>query len=303
MLKTPRLLRATWVIFCKDLKLMLGSGHKNRGKSGSFGLAQPILLGLLLIFVFSLSTGTGGTGGAGGTVVVDGTGGAGSMVGAGENIHPQAAATIFWLASLFCLTLVFTSLYALEESAAQRIGLLLSPAPVQSVWLGKALAGFAVLLLTQVVFFPATVIFLNQSCAGWKNIIAALGVILLTDAGLVILGSLLGALTAGQSARESILSILIFPLLLPLLLAAIQISSALFSADGLPGNIHGNITGNISGDASGDALGNVSGDLSGELFGSIASAIGGWLKIILAFDCIFAGAGILLFAFVYKHQE
>ncbi|MDR2826058.1 MAG: heme exporter protein CcmB [Deltaproteobacteria bacterium] len=232
------MLNATCAIFKKDLKLMLGKG------AGS-GLAQATLFGLLLIFIFSLTK------------------------SASEGISPEAAATVFWVATLFSLVLVFSGLYALEETKAQRRGLLLAPSPIQSIWLGKALAGLVIVLLTQLVFLPGVGIFLDQPAWEFEKLCMAPGVILLVDIGLVAPGSLLGALTQGQSAREPLLSIVIFPLLLPLLLAAIRLCAALFSAD-TP---------------------------------QTSESFFAWLKLVLAFDSLYAAAGLLLFAFVYKYPD
>ena len=79
------------------------------------GLVQGLLLGLLLLFVFSLSQGVG------------------------ERMSPQGAGAVFWLGSAFCQVLIFNTLYALEEANGARLGLLLAPAPIQAVWLGTLL--------------------------------------------------------------------------------------------------------------------------------------------------------------------
>ena len=97
------------------------------------GLVQGLLLGLLLLFVFSLSQGVG------------------------ERMSPQGAGAVFWLGSAFCQVLIFNTLYALEEANGARLGLLLAPAPIQAVWLGKALAGRLLLLVAQMFVVPAAV--------------------------------------------------------------------------------------------------------------------------------------------------
>ena len=76
------MLKAACLIARKDLRLVLSRGA---------GLVQALLLGLLLIFVFSLSRETG------------------------ETMSGQGAATIFWLSSAFCQVLSFNMLYGLEE--------------------------------------------------------------------------------------------------------------------------------------------------------------------------------------------
>ena len=90
------MLRLTLAMLRKDLALTLARGS---------GLIQALLLGLLLLFVFSLSQGIG------------------------ERLGPQAAAAVFWLSSAFCQVLIFNQLYAQEEVNSARLGLLLCPAP------------------------------------------------------------------------------------------------------------------------------------------------------------------------------
>ena len=183
------MLKAACLIARKDLRLVLSRGA---------GLVQALLLGLLLIFVFSLSRETG------------------------ETMSGQGAATIFWLSSAFCQVLSFNMLYGLEEANGSRAGLLLL-----SVLLGKAAAGLCIILAAQFLFLPATIVFLGQSLGdGWPLALLAL---VLTDIGMASLGSLLGALSQGQAARESLLSIVLFPLIIPILLAGIRVCAGGFS--------------------------------------------------------------------------
>ena len=70
------------IIAQKDIKLLFSRG---------IGVIQALLLGLLLIFIFSLSK------------PLD------------ENTTAQTAATIFWLASIFCQVLTFNILYHIEK--------------------------------------------------------------------------------------------------------------------------------------------------------------------------------------------
>ena len=146
------MLKAACLIARKDLRLVLSRGA---------GLVQALLLGLLLIFVFSLSRETG------------------------ETMSGQGAATIFWLSSAFCQVLSFNMLYGLEEANGSRAGLLLLPTPVQSVLLGKAAAGLCIILTAQFLFLPATIVFLGQSLGdGWPLALLAL---VLTDIGMASL--------------------------------------------------------------------------------------------------------------------
>lgn len=191
------MLRAACSIAAKDLRLAL---------AGAQGLVQTVLLGLLLIFIMSLSREPG------------------------EMSPPLAAAAVFWLATAFGQVLVFNFLYGLEEAEGARLGLLLAPCPVQAVWLGKAAAGWVLLFCCQMVFAPAAVAFLGQTVAG--SLVAGLGVVAAVDWGLCALGSLLGALTIGRSSRESLLTVILFPLLIPVLLAGIRLLETVISGRG-----------------------------------------------------------------------
>ena len=192
------MLKAACLIARKDLRLVLSRGA---------GLVQALLLGLLLIFVFSLSR---------------------------------------------------------EDANGSRAGLLLLPTPVQSVLLGKAAAGLCIILTAQLLFLPATIVFLGQSLGdGWPLALLAL---VLTDIGMASLGSLLGALSQGQAARESLLSIVLFPLIIPILLAGIRVCAGGFS-EALPEGVES------------------------------------WLGIAVAFDAVFLAAGLVLFPFVFSGDE
>ena len=228
------MLRLMFAMTRMDLALTLARGS---------GLVQALLLGLLLLFVFSLSQGIG------------------------ERMAPQGAAAVFWISSAFCQVLIFNQLYALEEVNNSRLGLLMCPAPVQAVWLGKGCAGLTLLVLAQIVFLPAAVVFLGQDLSG--PLPEALLALVLTDIGMCALGSLLGALAQGQAARESLLSIVLFPLLTPLLLAGISVGAQALGAPNLGG----------------------------------PDGPGAWLGVAAAFDAVFLGAGLLLFGYIYAGDE
>lgn len=222
------MLKYAWIMLRKDLRLSL---------SRSNGFFQALLLGLLLIFIFSLS------------------------VGAGERASPENSASIFWLASTFCLVLIFSRMFAHDEAHGAHAGLLLTAAPIQAIWLGKVIAGFFVCTLSQIIFIPAMFIFLGQNVAG--PVLPGLLGLFATDAGICILGGLFGGLGNHQSGGESLLSLIFFPLLIPLLLAGI-------------------------------ALGSLS------LGGGNPEMMQTWIFLAGAFDAIYAALSLLCFPFLYK---
>lgn len=214
-------------IATKDLKLSL----RNRS-----ALAQAILLGFLLIFLFSLSRETG------------------------QQTSPLEGATIFWLATLFCQLLLFNQLYSFEDEKKARIYLLLLGRPTQCVWLGKMLAAFCLLLLSQAVFLVGDIIFLNQRPG--ENFLMFFAALAICDFGICALGSLLGALGSGESARNSLLAIILFPLLAPILLAGINLSALAFCGENIEASL--------------------------------------WIGLGAAFDSIFSAAALLLYNSIYQ---
>lgn len=210
----------------KDLRLIFLGGS---------GFVQAVLLGFLLIFVFSIA-------------------GSGAL-------QPRWVAAIFWLATAFGLVLIFNNLYALEEENETRQGLVVAPVSMQSIWLGKVIAGGILLVLVQALFIPAEIVFLGvNKITSWTGLFL---LIVLVDWGLVALGSLLGGVTSGQKSRDSLLTVIIFPLLLPLILAGINLGEALL--------------------------------LKGK-----AAQLYSWYGMVLAFDLIFTGAALILFQFVFS---
>ncbi|EPR31463.1 cytochrome c-type biogenesis protein CcmB [Alkalidesulfovibrio alkalitolerans DSM 16529] len=225
------MLRPALAIASKDLRMVFAAGQ---------GLAQALLLGLLLVFLFSLSRAPG------------------------EATPALAAAVIFWLSTAFALILFCNTLYGFEDEAGARQGLLLSPAPPQAVWLGKALACMALLLLVQAVFAPAVIVFLGQGLG--EGFAMGLFGILVVDWGLCCLGALLGALAHGQSAKESLLSIILFPLLVPALLAGVKTLAFALGAEDIEGPMQ-------------------------------------WLALGAAFDALFTAGALVLYPFVFCGDE
>lgn len=224
------MISSTLAIARKDLRLAFAGGQ---------GPVQAVLLGLLLVFIFSLSAAPG------------------------ERFSPQQAMAIFWLCSSFAVVLIFSLLFRFEEENDTATALLLSPLPVQGLWLGKTLAGLFLLLLCQVFFFPAALVFLGLDPGGNPGGLALM--VFGVDLGLCVLGGLIGAMGHGQGAKDALLTIIVFPLQIPLLLGGIRIGVGLMQ--GVP-----------------------------------LAALGDWFGLVLAFDAVFSGAALFLFPHVFRGE-
>ena len=224
------MIAAALAMAAKDLRLAFAGGQ---------GPVQAVLLGLLLVFIFSLSAAPG------------------------EHFSPQQAMAIFWLCSSFAVVLIFSLLFRFEEENDTATALLLSPLPVQGLWLGKTLAGLVLLLLCQIFFFPAALVFLGLDPGGNPGWLALM--VLCVDLGLCVLGGLIGAMGHGQGAKDALLTIIVFPLQIPLLLGGIRIGVGLMQ-------------------------------------GATPADLGDWFGLVLAFDAVFAGAALFLFPHVFRGE-
>ena len=225
------MLKALLILLAKDFKLLLRGGS---------GLAQALLLGFLIIFIFSLA--------AGDIFKVNW-----SMLPAPEalpapevlsvpEILPapevllaseylsggELGSAVFWLASIFFILLLQPLLYGFEETWQARRGLLSMAFSLRLLWLAKTMLGFVFLLLAQGLFLVAISLFLGQGPANYWFI--GLSVMLLANAALVSLASMLAPISKLKSGSQALLAVLFLPLCLPLLLRLMAMGGHIFSA-------------------------------------------------------------------------
>lgn len=207
------MLKALLILLAKDFKLLLRGGS---------GLAQALLLGFLIIFIFSLA--------AGDIFKVNW-----SMLPAPEVLLAseylsggELGSAVFWLASIFFILLLQPLLYGFEETWQAKIGLLSMDFSLRLLWLAKTMLGFVFLLLAQGLFLVAISLFLGQGPANYWFI--GLSVMLLANAALVSLASMLAPISKLKSGSQALLAVLFLPLCLPLLLRLMAMGGHIFSA-------------------------------------------------------------------------
>jgi len=146
----------------------------------------------------------------------------------------QAAGGLFWLAVLFCALLAVQRSFALESGDGARDGLRLSGLDPAGVFLGKAAAVAAELVLLQALLGLGVVVFYGAGLSGALLIAASC---LAGAVGLAAAGTVYGALAAGLKVRETLLPLLTLPVVAPVLLAGARASQAALdgaTADGWP---------------------------------------------------------------------
>jgi heme exporter protein B len=176
-------LRQVRVIVWKDLLLEL----RTRERIASMG-AFAVLAGVL--FNYSIDT---------------------------SRVRPQdVAAGLIWMTIVFGGLLGVGRTFHLEGQDAAMQGVLMSPAPKDAIFLGKAISNFAlVYAVSLLVLFVFMLFFGVEIGSSWAALVLALG---LGSLGFVALGTLFAAVSTGTRMGETLLPILLFPLLLPMVI-------------------------------------------------------------------------------------
>ena len=168
---------------------------------------------------------------------------------------------VLWVTFAFVGILGFNRSFAAERENSCLEGMRLSPADPGALYLGKMLANFFFLSITEVVVVMAASLWYNFSfipSLRWFLLIAFLGTL-----GYVAVGTVFGAIAANTRMREVMLPVLQFPVSVPVFIGAIEATS-------------------------------------GALRGQPVSEYSVWLKLLAAFGIVFVVLAYLLFEYVLE---
>jgi len=143
----------------------------------------------------------------------------------------QAAAGLYWVAVLFSALLAVQRSSALETADGARDQLRMSGLDPAGIFLGKAAAVAAQLLVLEVVLAVGIVVLYNATITGAVLVVLTC---LLATAGLAAAGTLYGSLAGGLKVRDTLLPLLLLPVAAPVLLAATEAWKA--ALGGRPGD-------------------------------------------------------------------
>lgn len=217
-----------WTIVRKDLAIELRTGEM---------ASSMFLLALLIIMVFAFT------------------------LEPERLIAPEFLAGLSWTTLLVAGTLALNRSFVLEREAGALTGLALAPIDRGSIYLGKVLGNFVLLLIAGLVLLPLIAILLGTRGLSPTWLLPL--VLLLGVAGIAVIGTLCAAIASRTRAREVLLPILMFPLLAPLLIAATRTTA-------------------------------------GALVGESSADLRSWLLMLAGFDIVFATAGWLSFDFLLE---
>lgn len=172
-----------------------------------------------------------------------------------------AAPGLLWLAVVFAGVLAVNRLHLLETDDGALEQLALYPVARRAIYAGKALAGFAAMLLLGLLVLGAVgVLFAVDIAGAWLPLLAT---VVLGALGVAAVGTFYAGVTVRLRAREVMLPLLMLPVLAPLLLGAVKATSAA---------------------------------LAGDPFGEL----GAWLQLLMAFDVIMVVAGAATYGFLLE---
>jgi heme exporter protein B len=172
-----------------------------------------------------------------------------------------AAPGLLWLAVVFAGMLAVSRLHLLEADDDALEQLALYPISRRAIYLGKALAGLAVMLVLGLLVLGAVgVLFAVDVGSAWLPLVTT---VLLGAIGIAAVGTFYAGVTVRLRAREVMLPLLMLPVLAPLLLGAVKATSAA---------------------------------LAGDPFGEL----GAWLQLLVAFDVIMVVAGAATYGYLLE---
>ncbi len=148
-----------------------------------------------------------------------------------DELEGDLAAGVLWVTLLLAAVLGVARLFVTEREEGGFDAFLLAPVDRTALFVAKALVLFGYLTAVELVAVPAfMVLLLGPSPFGALPELAVL--LLLANAGVAVIGTLVGALAVQSRARELIAPLLSLPLLVPLLIACARATSPLFAEGG-----------------------------------------------------------------------
>lgn len=183
-----------------------------------------------------------------------------SFVIESADVPQKVLGNLLWLVFAFAGTLVLNRSFAREVPNDCLDALIAAPLSGAALFLGKALANFALVLAMELVALPVFGIFYNVRWTQqfWQLLL----VTVLGTWGVTVIGTVFSALTVNIRLREVMLPMLTYPMLLPALLGAMELTGDLVT--GTP----------------------------------IGPDTVTWLKLLVGFDVLFTAAAVTLVEFI-----
>jgi heme exporter protein B len=141
------------------------------------------------------------------------------------------AAGVLWVTLLLAAVLGMNRLFVAEREQGGFDGFLMAPVDRTSLFVAKAAVLFGFLVAVELVAVPAFAVLLLEPGIG-QALPELLAVLILADAGIAVVGTLIAALGVQTRARDLIIPLMALPLLVPVVIAAAEATAPLLAAGG-----------------------------------------------------------------------
>jgi len=148
-----------------------------------------------------------------------------------DTLSGSLASGVLWVTLLLAAVLGMNRLFVTEREQGGFDAFLVAPVDRTAMFVAKALVLFAFLVVLEVVAVAAFSVLLLGPGLG-QALPGLVLVLLLADAGLAVIGTLVGALAVQTRARDLIVPLLALPLCVPLLIAAAEATAPLLAEGG-----------------------------------------------------------------------
>lgn len=147
------------------------------------------------------------------------------------SLSGDLAAGVLWVTLLLAAMLGVNRLFVAEHEQGGFDGFLLAPVDRSALLIAKAAALFAYLVAVEVVAVPAfAVLLLGPS--PWPVLPGLIGLLVLGDLGVAVIGTVVSALAIQTRARDLIAPLLALPLLVPVVIAGARGTTPLLLESG-----------------------------------------------------------------------
>ncbi|MDP4085610.1 MAG: heme exporter protein CcmB [Bacillota bacterium] len=127
---------------------------------------------------------------------------------------------VVWVIIVFSGVLGLNRSFISEQRNDTMQGLLVAPMEAASIYLGKFLANFTMILIVEIVAIPFLFLLFNFQMIG--SIPYFILILFIGSFGFISIGTFLAALAANSKSSEMLLPLLLFPITTPILIGVVQ---------------------------------------------------------------------------------
>lgn len=127
---------------------------------------------------------------------------------------------VVWVIIVFSGILGLNRSFLSEQRNETMQGLMIAPMDATSIYLGKFIANFAMIMIVEIVAIPFLFLLFDFEIAG--SVPYFILVLFIGSFGFISIGTFLAALAANSKSSEMLLPLLLFPITSPILIGVVQ---------------------------------------------------------------------------------